>query len=117
MEKMSQSLLGLRCQTFLEKAYLRNSALNPGTVGRQGCVPAWLGARGRAQQVLSRRFHPRFPDREVFSSKNGLSFPQLNVLCREEHFFSAVFCSDGGGRAESGEAAHEGHPWRSPHSL
>lgn len=44
MEKMSQSLLGLRCQTFLEKSYLRNSALNPGPVGRQGPVPARLGA-------------------------------------------------------------------------
>lgn len=42
MEKMLQSLLRLHCLTFLEKTYLRNSALNPGTVGRQGRVPAWL---------------------------------------------------------------------------
>lgn len=66
MEKMLQSLLHLRCQTFLEKTYLRNSALSPGTVGRQGRVPAWLGARARAQQVLSRRMYPRLPDRGIF---------------------------------------------------
>lgn len=40
MEEMLQSLLRLRCQTFLEKTYLKNPALNPGIVRRQGRVPA-----------------------------------------------------------------------------
>lgn len=40
MEKMLQSLPRLRCQTFLEKSYLRNSALNPRIVRRHGRAPA-----------------------------------------------------------------------------
>lgn len=40
MEKMLQSLLRLHCQTFLEKTYLKNSALNPRIVLRHGCAPA-----------------------------------------------------------------------------
>lgn len=40
MEKMLQSLLRLRCQTFLEKTYLKNLALNPRIVCRHGCAPA-----------------------------------------------------------------------------
>lgn len=58
MEKMLQSSLPLRCQTFLEKTYLKNSALNPRIVRRHGCAPApsWaipLQARG-APPDLSR---------------------------------------------------------------
>lgn len=113
MEKMLQSLLRLRCQTFLEKTYLRNSALNPRTVGRQGRVPAQLRARGRAQQVLSRRFHPKFPGRDIFSSKNGLFFPQPNASCRQEGFSSAAFYSDEVGVLKEGR--QWGPPWRSPH--
>lgn len=40
MEKMLQSLLRLHCQTFLEKTYLKNSALNPRIVLQHGCAPA-----------------------------------------------------------------------------
>lgn len=101
MEKMSQSLLGLRCQTFLEKAYLRNSALSPGAVGRQGRVPARLGARSRGQRVLSRRFHPRFPHSQVFFPKKW----SFLSMCYAGENTCAAFCSDGGGRAGSGEAA------------
>lgn len=57
--------------------------------------------------MLLSRFHPKFPDSDISSSKNGLFFPQLNFLCRQEIFFSATFycsSSDFGGNAECGEA-------------
>lgn len=69
MEKMLQSLLRLHCQAFLEKTYLRNSALNPRIVLRSS--PRLLhpnAARERAAQVLFNRSHPQFAPAVFFPS-------------------------------------------------
>lgn len=103
MEKMLQSLLRLHCQTFLEKTYLRNSALNPGTVGRQGRVPAWLCGPVAGPSKCSRGDSiPDFQTGIFFPPKMAFSF-RSRMFCAGKNT-STAFYSVCGVSAESGEA-------------
>lgn len=74
MEKMLQSLLRLRCQTFLEKTYLRNSALNPRIVlhsSPQLLHPNAARDRAAIQQIpppiCTNNISPLSPQSRLFS--------------------------------------------------
>lgn len=65
------------------------------------CASLAVRPRGWAQQALPRRFHPRFPDRDIFPPKMAFSFCS-RMFCAGKNT-SAAFYSDCGVSAESGE--------------
>jgi len=115
MEKMLQSLLRLRCQTFLEKTYLKNSALNPRTVRRHGCASPQLcdpaadvghTAGPEPLKCSEADSTPNFRTAILFSLQKWRFFSTTEFFMQARVFSAAFYCSSSGfgGNAKCREA-------------